>query len=352
MSEYKINQNYDKEIFQEIVEIEVPNEEYLKAFERALQAVKKSFSMPGFRKGKAPDKVVLESKEQEISMKALNICLNEILSKNPLDPRPYNTPNLLEFKTDENDPNKSIKVKLSYIPAPIFTSFDISKIKLSKTTPKEATAEDIENELKHIWLHYSKKADEAIKEEDYKSDKYNSEFFENKDFSHDYPQIKDIEGLKTLIKDFINRTYKEQAQIEDEKNLKREIANSAVVEKIEGFVEVQNQTKVENYLKKFKDLGLEPEKFLSEQKVNLDDLKKEWKEETMIDTKFELALSNYAKDKGFEAKEEEIDAEFTKLDPETKKHYNNDESLLRYIIGYQIKNVMAYKDIEKTLNKE
>jgi FKBP-type peptidyl-prolyl cis-trans isomerase (trigger factor) len=197
-----------------------------------------------------------------------------------------------------------------------------------------------------------KKVNKKVIPEDYSVEKFNNEFFQIDEFQKDYPEVKNIAQLKQMISEFIDMTYVNQAQIEKEKKLKKEIANAIDVEKIEGFVKHQTEAKVRNYLQKFKDLGIEADKFLTEQNINLDQLKTEWSEEITTDVKFELALAKHASDQGFEVKPEELDSEYAKLDAETKKHYNNDEALLRYIITYQLKNIMAYKNIEKLVYKK
>lgn len=346
MSKFNTKQTYNKETFLEEIELLVPKEDFDKYFEKALVAVTKTSTAPGFRKGKVPKNVVLANRYNEIADRAVELVVNDaILNLGDLDPKPLEHFHVKSIDSAAEDANADLKITLTYLPLPKVELPDFSKIKVAKAESRKATKEEVDKELENIWFAYAGKMNPEVKKEDFAKDKITKEFLDESGMSKENPELTSLESLEKFIEEFINRTYEQSAMVETDEKIKEAIVEAAKFEKVDGIVEREVEKRVDNYLGKFREIGMDPAEYLEKNNIKIDDLRKDWQTQSAKDVKFELVLQEYGRIKEIKPTEEEVQAELSKLDPETKKSYNNDEDRLRSLINYYYINNKSYVDL-------
>lgn len=142
MVELKSNEN-SKAVFT----IEVGTEEFKEAVQKAYQENRHMFSIPGFRKGKAPRKIIETNYGRDIFYEdALNIVLNNVyepaLKELDLEPIDYPKVDVL----DEIGTDKPFNVEFTVQLRPVAELGDYKSIKLDIVKP-EVTDEMVEAEI-------------------------------------------------------------------------------------------------------------------------------------------------------------------------------------------------------------
>jgi FKBP-type peptidyl-prolyl cis-trans isomerase (trigger factor) len=341
-SDIKYSQSYDKETHLEQIECILPKGHFDTNFKEAVTLISQDASAPGFRKGNVPENVVLTKYTKEISDKAIALSIDEAVKNiGEISPRPLEPLHILSVTEDEG----ALKIIFTYVPMPTVTLPDFTKIKVAKKDPKQVTEEEINNEIRNIWFHYAKELDKDLKKEDFSEDKIDEKFFEKTSIKKDNPEIKNFADLKDMIGKFIQNTYEKEAEIDWEKAIRTEIVKAAKFEKVEALIERELEKRVENYKDRFRQIGMDPEEYLTKNNVNLEDLKKDWKVAAEQDVKFEIVLQKSGEENKFQPTEEEINEEIKRLDPQTKKQYKNDPSVLKSLIVYYYINQKAYNNI-------
>lgn len=352
MSKFNTKQSFNKETFLEEIEFIVPKADFDEYFQKSLTEIAKSASAPGFRKGKVPKNVVLANKYNQIADRAVELAINDAVTNiGDLEPKPLEPFHVKSIDPATDDKNGDLKVVLTYLPLPDVKLPDFDKIKVEKPESKKATKEEVEQELTNIWFAYAQKLNPEVKKEDFKKDLITEEFLKDSGIMTENEDINSLEALEKFIEEFINRTYEQSTMVDYDEKIKDAIVKSAKFEKVEAIIKREVEKRAENYLSKFKEIGMDPVEYLQKNNVKIEDLKADWETQSDRDVKFELVLQEYGKVNKIEPTEEEIQSELSKLDPETKKNYNNDEDRLRSLINYYYVNNKSYIDLfEKIRN--
>ncbi len=353
MSKFKTTQSYNSETFLEEIEVLVPKNEFDKYFENALSQVMKTASAPGFRKGNVPKNVVLANRYNQIADLSVQLVVNDaIKDMGEVSPKPLDLFQVKSINSASENADSDLKIVLTYLPMPEVKLPDYKTVKVTKPEPKKTTTEEVEQELKNIWFSYVQKYNPEAKKEDYSKEKFDAEFFEKSGIKAENSDLDSYEKLEKFVEDFINKTYEQSALVDWDNAIKEELIQKGEYQRIEGLVNREVEKRVENYLAKFKEIGMDPAEYLSKSNVNLDDLKKDWKEQSEKDVKFELILQEFGKQNNITPSDEELEAELSKLDPQTKKAYNYDEDRLKNLITYYYINNKAYLALFKEIRGE
>lgn len=343
MNEYSYTQTYNAERKKEELTFIIPKADFEKFGQKALAEVSAKTTLPGFRKGKAPENQILKYKYNEISEKAINIAIDAALkSIENLEPRPLEMLEVSNFNLEENG---DLKLILSYIPMPTVEVGDLSKIKVTEKEAKKTDSEELNNELKNLWHFYAKKLDPEVKKEDFSEDKINEDFFEKSGIAADYPDIKTIDDLKKFLEEYINTTYESQAKSSWENEVIDAVIKTTKYEKVEGLIEKELDKRVENYKSRFTAIGMNAEEYMEKNNLKEDELRKEWAETAERDVKLEIMLQKYAEANEIKPTDEEIDDQVQNLDDNVKNTYKNDPEYMRSLVRYYSINQKAYQDI-------
>lgn len=340
---FKYTQSYNKTSFREELEFAIDSADLSKFFQKALDEITKIASAPGFRKGKVPKNIVLTNYYSQIANKALEFAVIDYLSRiDNLDPIPIEP---FTIQSIEEIENGSLKVVVSYLPMPSVKLGDFSKLPVKKPEAKLATKEEVDQELKNIWFFYAQKKDPQVNKDDYSEEKFTKEFFAESGITKDNPNINSYEKLRKFVEDYINNTYIQIAEADYENMIKKELINACDYFKIDGVIERELSKRVESYLNKFRQIGIDPYEYLKKSNLNLEELKQEWRKQIEQDIKFEILLQEYGVQNNITPTEEEILKELSKVDNDTKKMYNFDEERIRNLVRYRLINIKSYQEL-------
>lgn len=154
------------------LEITVFPEELEDAYKQAVKSINKEISLPGFRKGKAPDEVVIKKYEKPIHNQWRDIVLQtgfkEALRLANLQPFNSETIRCIEFKdTPRTEPTKLI---LQFEARPEVPEMDLQDISLPQLEAVPIKQKDVEQVVKNLRLYHSKWEDvtgRPVQEGDY-----------------------------------------------------------------------------------------------------------------------------------------------------------------------------------------
>ncbi len=345
---YKIDQVYNEQTYLEEITLTIPKSEFDKYFKKALKVVKKDFAAKGFRKGQAPDNVVLANKQNEIFEMAITNATNNTLKDVQLDPVPLNQ---LAIKEVNLDLEGNILVKMEYIPRPYVEIGVIENFQVEKVEPQSVTEDEILNTIKNIWYSIVSKTNKEIKKDEFSESLLNEEFFKNEEFKRLYPDVNNLEELKNKISEEIRKSYEKLAQIETVKKVKEKIVESANYTKVEGLINLELQSRIENYLARYKSAGIDPEKYFEQNGISLDQLRSEWRPNVEKDVKYELFLQTYAEKNNISLTDEDLIEDMKKYGQELVNYYGNLNTAIS-VLKYTKINQIVEKDVFAKLGIE
>jgi trigger factor len=161
-----------KEGCQITLTVKSSNNCFKKAQKKAIKTVAKEVSLPGFRKGKAPDDLILKKHPKEVADQVqkdlANIVFSEAqnLAKIPL--LSHNAS--VSFNIVDSSPDKGSTMTFSFETEPNIPSVDPSNFKLKEIKRKDVGDTEIDEALRQALFFYAEFkdiTDRPIKEDDY-----------------------------------------------------------------------------------------------------------------------------------------------------------------------------------------
>lgn len=142
------------------------------AYVKAIKNVKKEVSVPGFRKGKAPDHLVLTNYSSAIQKEFVDVVLqtafNEALHLTHISP--FKEGHMKRPVVQECSKEKGAKFTIEFEVKPHVPSIDLNDIKIDKPTFAPVTDKEKQNALHRIALQfttYDPLEDQSVKEDDF-----------------------------------------------------------------------------------------------------------------------------------------------------------------------------------------
>lgn len=311
MDKFKIDIKVDKEKNINTADVKVPKETFEKYQNEVADHYVKTSKIQGFRKGAAPRNIVEKTYAQQISKESINHLLREIILhisklEDEKKPDPREEIKITDIKQDEDEVN----VKLEYIPfsPPVLAEpEDVLDIKTKITENDEKEFEEFVKET--LIELYQKAIKKELTEEDKKLDlqKLYDKVFDVKEIKESNKEITDLKTLKEKLKP----SFESKRENFFVSNLVEEIYNQLLekskIRKPEKEVEAELQNRAENYLKRFKDVGIDPEEFLKkEYSMSLEDLKKDWRPEVEKGVTRQIFLFEYAQKHNLTPNDEQV----------------------------------------------
>ncbi len=138
------------------LEVAITKEGVLEAYEEAIKAIRKEVSMPGFRKGKAPQSMIVDR-----FAKAIEKEWKEIVTKNGF----YGAINLAKLEPFSEKSIKKVQLKncskeegatlsIEYVTFPKIPEIDPSQITLEKIEKSGITEEKIDAEMENVRSYF------------------------------------------------------------------------------------------------------------------------------------------------------------------------------------------------------
>ncbi len=154
------------------LKVEVLTEEAKKAYKQAVKKVNKEISVPGFRKGKAPDATVIKNYNSYVEREWRDILLNEALQAAftltkvyPLNKNSVEKPHIEKCSLEEG-----ALIRFAYEHYPQVPPIDFTRIQLppeQKESVSEERVEDIIREIRRAHADWEDVEGRAVQEGDY-----------------------------------------------------------------------------------------------------------------------------------------------------------------------------------------
>ncbi|MBA3721572.1 MAG: trigger factor [Parachlamydiaceae bacterium] len=142
------------------------------AYTKASKNVKKEVSIPGFRKGKAPDNIIMEKYQSHIHREWVDLVLEtgfneaiQLTNIHPLKDGLVKRPTIHECSKE-----KGANFEVEFEARPVVPEVNFKDIKINKVTPKVITEKDKEQYLHQLALRfttYEPLENHAVKENDF-----------------------------------------------------------------------------------------------------------------------------------------------------------------------------------------
>lgn len=341
---YKKTIKNDDSKAEALIYIEVDAADYLKIWETEAQKYAKKITMPGFRKGNVPLATVKTAKANEISELAFNRMINTITNEvlNDFDKQPVSKVRIELDAHDHEDPNhtheekdQSIKFSLSFGYKIEPKIVDLTTIKVDK--PETSVSdEEITQSLNMMLDNINSKRVEDKKEE-------LTELNDEAVAELVIPDVKTVEDLNALLKTEIEKQKAYEQDLSYRSMILDKIVTESNLVLPESLLEDNLAVQEDEYKNRITKLGFEYDKYLEDKKINIEELRKEWKDLIVADLSRELILSQYAKENNIEPSEEELDEAIKTANPQLKERYTAEG--LRQYMKYVLQNNLAFAKI-------
>ena len=301
------------------IEGELPGEIFESYFKSALEHISEKIELDGFRKGKVPEKILIEKVgEMHILEEMAELALGEhypkILEEEKIDA--IGRPEIFITKLARNNP-LGFKIKTATLPKVELPDYkDIAKDVVKESQEEKeltVTDEEVENTIMDIRksrapkIHMAEGADKEVGKE---GEEVKAPEPELPEFNDDF-----VKGLGPFenVADFKDK-LKENIKIEKE-NQKREKTRLKIVEKIiEGtkveLPEILIDSEVEKILQRMESdiaqMGLKFEDYIKHINKTTDDLKKEFRNDGEKRAKLALVLHHIGKAEKITADPEQV----------------------------------------------
>ncbi len=139
------------------LEIEVEPIATQAAYKKALKTINKEVSIPGFRKGKAPESRVLQNHAQHVKKEWQDLVTNTAYKESLalIEIYPMGQESIKSVQVNSCDQVEGAKVSIEYESFPTIPALELENLKVEATTPKEVTDEVFEQakkELRDVYL--------------------------------------------------------------------------------------------------------------------------------------------------------------------------------------------------------
>lgn len=342
----KINQLPEREL--EIIGT-IPAEKMAEMREKALEKLKESVELPGFRKGNAPLELVAQKVgEMRLLEESAEMALSEeypnIIEENKIDPigRP-------EIQITKMAPGNDLEFKIKTALYPEVKLSDYKKIaKKESGEAKEVSVSDkeVDDVIQNIRKNIAHEKMHAEHGPDHKHGEIEEKDLPevNEDFVKMLGDFKDLADLKNKIKENI----KIEKELKEKDKKRTEILNKIMEESKIDLPRIIVEGELEKMLAQFKDdiakNGVSYEDYLKHIKKTEEDIKKDWNETAIKRAKSQVILNTIAKDEKITPKEEDIKKEMENI----LAHYKDaDRFRVRMYVETFLTNELVFRFLEE-----
>ncbi len=156
------------------LEIRVNSAGVKAAHAKAIKTVNKEVSLPGFRKGKAPDALILQQYNKYVNQEwhdiLVNVAFHEYLEKTHLYPFSTGTTSIKRAEVKNANLENGADLIIQYEAKPTVPTIDISQVKLAVVKKDPITPEEVDDVIEQIRLYHAQwteVTDRPIQEGDY-----------------------------------------------------------------------------------------------------------------------------------------------------------------------------------------
>ena len=342
-------------------EIEIEGEIDAEAFEayygKALKKLGENVELPGFRKGKVPENVLLSHiPEARVLEEMAELALGEeypkIVEENKLDV--ISRPDISITKLARKNP-LAFKIKTAVLPQIKLPDYkDLAKKVLAKVTDADKNPEVTDEEMEATIMDIRKSrapkvhmADHAHEDtEAHKKEHEEAEKAALPEFNDEFVQaigpFKDVEDFKAKLKENIKLEKANMAREKTRLNIIEKIIEESSLEVPEILINAELDKILYRMESDISQMGLKFEDYLTHLKKTKEDLRKDFRNDAEKKAKLALVLNEIAKAEKIEAEEEDVAKEVTAIlehykdaDPErARMHAENvltNEKIFRFL---------------------
>lgn len=337
---YSYELKSDKDNLVEL-EIKITPKKFTEKKEVAYKRMAPSVKLSGFRPGKAPKAMIETRLGPDLYERALQDLLPEItlavLEDASLDPLTR-----IEYEVKKVSEADGVEYTATFTKYPEIKLPDFKEIKV-ETESSDVEEKEIDAEVDRILKIYNQQQKAEAKSEETKSEKENTseEVAEDNKEEAEVGEITEFTdeivgtlglGIKTVneLKEMIKKQLVEQKAARAETKKMQDIVSKAVeLAKIEApkkLIEEQTERKEQDYVTRIEQIGLKIDDFLKTQNTSIEDLRKNWEQESAEMLKSDLLLYAIIRDQNLTIDSKEIDSELNMInDIELKKQYQTIE---------------------------
>jgi trigger factor len=335
------------------IEGEIDADIFESYFPQALKIIGENVELPGFRKGKAPEKAVIAKVGEmhvleEMAELALAKHYPKIIEEEGLDV--IGRPEIAITKLARKNP-LGFKIKSAVLPEVKLPKYkEVAKDVLVSVTDKEkdttVTDEDVENTIIDIRKSRAPKVHVTEAKEGEESKEMPQELPEfNDDFVKGLGPFKDVEDFKAKLKE--NIKLEKENQLKEKTRLKiiEKIIEETEIDTPEVLIEAELGKILYRMESDITQMGLKFEDYLKHLNKTVEDLKKEFRTDAEKKAKLSLVLNEIAKAENIKADDEQVAKEVAAL----LEHYKDaDPDRARM----HAENVLTYEKIFQFLESQ
>ncbi len=310
------------------IEAELGAEIFEEYFSRAVKKIAENIELPGFRKGKAPESVLLSKiPESQILTEMADMALNEhypkILEENKIDA--ISRPEISITKLVRKNP-LNFKIKLSVMPEIELPDYkSIAKKVITKTSKEDKNLEVTEKELEDTILdirksrapkkHIAEQVKEGAKDKEDETDSPNKEALPelNDEFVKALGPFENIADFKEKLK--TNIKLEKENQLKEKTRLKivEEIIDEIKTDLPDILVDIELNKILYRMESDINQMGLKFEDYLKHLNKTMEDLKGEFRKDAEKKAKLSMALNKIAEIEKLFADKEQVEREVTQI---------------------------------------
>ena len=286
-------------------------DEFAEAIDATIEDIRSEITLPGFRKGAAPVKIVREKVGEsallsEAAEHAISHAYGHILDAEKIDA--IGRPKVTITKLAEGNPLE-FTIVTSVVPE--VTKFDYKKIakaeNAKKDEPVTVTDADVEKAIVDIRKSFARGvADDKLPE-------LTDELVKS------WGDFKDVADFRTKIRDGVRQEKEHRAKEKKRIALVDALASGLDVVIPEALIESELVRMEEQMSRDVERMGVSFDDYLKHLKKTRDDIKKEWRSDAAKRVKLDLALDHIAKEEKIEADKKKVDEEVAHV----KEHHKD-----------------------------
>ncbi len=319
---------------------------------KAIESLKKEITLPGFRKGTAPENLVIQQiGEVKILEEAGELALGEvypdILEDEKLDP--LGKPEVTITKIGVGSA-LGFKIKTALMPEVKIGNY--KKI-AQKVYAKEVAVEVTDKDIEDVILNLRKNVAHAKLHEEGGYDEHDHSHGEIKD--EDLPEVNDdflkqigefasVEDLKEKIKENLLKEKTFKAKDKKRTETLEEIINASTIEIPQILIDGELDRMKAQFEDDLAQSGITLTNYLSYAKKTEDDLKADWKDTAIKRAKSQIILNTIAKEESITPDEAMIKTEMEKI---LAHHKDAERFRVRMYVETFLTNDLVFKFLEE-----
>ncbi|MCX6703382.1 MAG: trigger factor [Candidatus Zambryskibacteria bacterium] len=331
---------------------EITSEKMGSMRKQAIDSLKKEITLPGFRKGNAPENLVISEIGdikilEEAGEMALEAVYPDIISELKIDP--IGKPEVIITKIGLGNP-LGFKIKTALMPEVKLGDYTkIAKKIFSTEEAVEVTEKEVNDVIQKLRAnvaHAKMHEAEGLDEHDHSHGEITDEHLPevNEDFLSEIGGFASVEDLTSRIKENLLKEKTFKAKDKKRTQVLEEIITASTIEIPQVIVDGELEKMKAQFQDDLAQSNIKFEDYLAHIKKTESDLKTEWKDTAIKRAKSQIILNTVARDEGIKPEEEVVKQEMNKILSEYK---DAERFRVRMYVETFLANDLVFKFLEE-----